>query len=121
MLDGRLRGWRMSNEEELNRPKESEEHIANEIKSSLTKERIKEFSYRNLAPLYAGEGMKLCGRLIEAKEGSGSQNNERRYELWIENEEGAVAVRGIAKTVVSKSIPVRAKQIVRRVKARQNA
>ncbi|KAL9062638.1 MAG: hypothetical protein Q9157_008752 [Trypethelium eluteriae] len=55
---------------------------------------IKEIEYRNLAPLYATEEMKVCGREIEdnGKEG-------RKFELWVEGVEGGMSVRGVAKVV----------------------
>ncbi|KAI9718891.1 MAG: hypothetical protein M1812_003775 [Candelaria pacifica] len=47
---------------------------------------ISDISYRNLAPLYAEEEMKLCGREV----------NEGKYELWAETPAGGYAVRGTA-------------------------
>ena len=44
--------------------------------------------YRNLAPLFVGEPVKLCGREVPGAEG--------RYEVWAETPEGGVAVRGVA-------------------------
>lgn len=51
-------------------------------------ERIKSIEYRNLAPLYAEEEMKVCGRK--------KMNGE--YEMWVEGKEGGLAVRGIVRT-----------------------
>jgi hydroxyacyl-ACP dehydratase HTD2-like protein with hotdog domain len=51
-------------------------------------EDITEIEYRNLAPLYAEEEMRVCGRA----RGDGS------YDLWIEGRDGGYAVKGIAKT-----------------------
>ncbi|KAI9677639.1 MAG: hypothetical protein M1817_006594 [Caeruleum heppii] len=48
---------------------------------------IRHFEYRNLAPLYAGEEMRLCGREV----------GEKAYEMWIENGEGGYAVKGMAR------------------------
>lgn len=45
---------------------------------------IQSIEYRNLAPLYAEEKMKICG-----KERKGGE-----YEMWIEGKEGGLAVRG---------------------------
>ncbi|KAJ9642878.1 hypothetical protein H2199_004399 [Coniosporium tulheliwenetii] len=52
--------------------------------------RIHSIDYRNLAPLYAEEPLKLCGRKMEPG----------KYEIWAETPEGGIAVRGIAKTDV---------------------
>lgn len=53
---------------------------------------IKEIEYRNLAPLYATEEMRVCGREMEenGKEG-------KKFELWVEGIEGGMSVRGVAK------------------------
>ena len=61
-------------------------HLAN---NGSRGERVKEIEYRNLAPLYAGEEMRVCGR--EGKE-SGA------WEVWVEGSGGGLAVRGIART-----------------------
>lgn len=53
-------------------------------------ERIKSIEYRNLAPLYAEEEMKVCGR----------KKTNGEYEMWVEGKEGGLAVRGIVKTKV---------------------
>ncbi|MCJ1351150.1 MAG: hypothetical protein MMC33_001132 [Icmadophila ericetorum] len=46
---------------------------------------IKEIEYRNLAPLYAEEMMRICGR----------KNGEGKYEVWIEGKYGGLAVKGV--------------------------
>ncbi len=55
---------------------------------------ILSFRYRNLAPLYAGEPMRLCGRRrvggVEGRRGRES------YEMWVEGPDGGIAVRGVA-------------------------
>lgn len=58
------------------------------LKTLEPPERVLSFDYRNLAPLYANEPLKLCGRKVE----------EGKYELWAETPEGGVAVKGIART-----------------------
>ena len=55
-------------------------------------EYIEEIEYRNLAPLYADEEMKVCGR----------RKKEDAWELWIEGKDGRLAVRGLAKTRILK-------------------
>ena len=49
---------------------------------------IEEIEYRNLAPLYAEESMKVCGRPLE----------DGKWELWIEGRDGGLAVRATVKT-----------------------
>ena len=46
------------------------------------------FDYRNLAPLYAEEELKVCI----------SKDNEKedKYDIWIEGKEGGYAVKGSA-------------------------
>jgi hydroxyacyl-ACP dehydratase HTD2-like protein with hotdog domain len=60
---------------------------------------IYNFTYRNLAPLYSGEEMKVC-----LKKSVGNDNGDERsgqldgtpYEVWIEGKDGSLAVRGKA-------------------------
>lgn len=49
---------------------------------------IESIEYRNLAPLYAEEEMKICGK----------KRKDGEYEMWIEGKEGGLAVRGAVKT-----------------------
>lgn len=56
-------------------------------------EHIEEIEYRNSAPLYADEKMRVCGR----------RKKENEWELWIEGKRGRIAVRGLAKTRVIKN------------------
>ena len=51
--------------------------------------KVEEIEYRNLAPLYAGEEMRVCGR-------EGKESGE--WEVWIEGSGGGLAVRGVART-----------------------
>lgn len=46
------------------------------------------FDYRNLAPLYANEELKICIKKDTDK--------EDRYDVWIEGKEGGYAVKGSA-------------------------
>jgi hydroxyacyl-ACP dehydratase HTD2-like protein with hotdog domain len=55
-------------------------------------ERIKDFSYRNLAPLYAEEEMRVCLR----KDGTDRGASEERYDVWIEGKAGGYSVKGSA-------------------------
>ncbi|MCJ1472970.1 hypothetical protein MMC13_001619 [Lambiella insularis] len=52
------------------------------------KEQITEIEYRNLAPLYADEPMRVCVR----------RKKEGEWEVWIEGRDGGYAVKGVAKT-----------------------
>ena len=52
-------------------------------------EMVQEIEYRNLAPLYAEEPLKVCGRVEDER--------SRNLELWIENAAGGYSVRGLAK------------------------
>ncbi|PQE16669.1 prephenate dehydratase protein [Rutstroemia sp. NJR-2017a BBW] len=52
---------------------------------------IKQFDYRNLAPLYVNEELRVCMVCVGRK-----TDNEHKYEVWIEGEEGGYAVKGSA-------------------------
>ncbi|KAK1466792.1 hypothetical protein CMEL01_10785 [Colletotrichum melonis] len=54
---------------------------------------VRWYGYRNLAPLYCGREMTLCLREKEASEG------ERKWDVWIEGDDGGMAVKGTATTV----------------------
>ena len=60
-------------------------HVAKEDAGAV----VKEIEYRNLALLYAGEEMRVCGR-------EGKQSGE--WEVWVQGRGGGLAVRGVAKT-----------------------
>jgi len=51
-------------------------------------EMITFFAYRNLAPLYAQEEMRVCLRR--------DREDRKRYEVWIEGKTGGYAVKGSA-------------------------
>ena len=51
---------------------------------------VDRIEYRNLAPLYAEEPMKICGRPLE----------DGKWELWIEGRDGGLAVRATARTIL---------------------
>lgn len=48
--------------------------------------------YRNVAPLYAGEAMKVCLKL-SANE---SDASKKKWHVWVEGPEGGLAVKGTA-------------------------
>lgn len=52
------------------------------------REEVEYVEYRNLAPLYTDEIMKLCGRRKE----------EGKWEVWVEGPDGGVKVRGVVRT-----------------------
>ncbi len=53
---------------------------------------VKSLNYRNVAPLYAGEQMKVCLRRTKA------EGDELGWDVWIEGPEGGLAVKGRAVT-----------------------
>lgn len=69
------------------------------------KSRIAEIEYRNLAPLYCDEPVKLCGRKSpdngNGNAGKGRGEGEGKYELWVETPEGGLAVKGTAYTTTT--------------------
>jgi len=56
--------------------------------SGKGKEVVERVEYRNLAPLYAAEKMRVCGR----------KTGEGKWEVWAETPEGGVAVRSVIRT-----------------------
>ena len=56
------------------------------------REVIRAVEYRNLAPLYAEEEMKICIKRKEKVAGSGS------WDVWIEGRDGGYCVKGIVRT-----------------------
>ena len=51
---------------------------------------IQEIQYKNLIPLFVDEKMRICG-----KPQSGTEGN---WDVWIENKDGGLAVRGTVQT-----------------------
>ncbi|KAF7186212.1 Mesaconyl-C(4)-CoA hydratase [Pseudocercospora fuligena] len=49
---------------------------------------IRSIEYRNTAPLYCGEQAKFCGK----------RTDEKKWEVWAENPQGGIAVKGRVKT-----------------------
>ena len=54
-----------------------------------------ELEYRNLAPLYVDEEMKICGRQVNGKD----------WEVWIEGPDGGYAVKGVVRTMSRADLP----------------
>ncbi|KAH6636151.1 hypothetical protein F5144DRAFT_628227 [Chaetomium tenue] len=61
---------------------------------------VKSLSYRNLAPLYVNEEMKVCLRRINTEEAG-----QLRWDVWIEGPEGGIAVKGSAITTPAGGAP----------------
>jgi 3-methylfumaryl-CoA hydratase len=59
-------------------------------KELMKEEHIGSFEYKCLAPLYVNHQMNLCGRKLQNIKGNDV------YELWITNEKGHLAVKGLA-------------------------
>ncbi|KAF2184567.1 hypothetical protein K469DRAFT_633297 [Zopfia rhizophila CBS 207.26] len=62
--------------------------LNNHLKTHHPTQTIQSIDYRNLAPLYCSEQMRLCGR----------KKDDRTYELWVEGPTGGMAVKGTART-----------------------
>jgi hydroxyacyl-ACP dehydratase HTD2-like protein with hotdog domain len=61
--------------------------VENHVKSQG--KRIASIDYRNLAPLYCSEAVKLCAR----------ESGDNKFEVWAETPDGGVAVKGSAVVV----------------------
>lgn len=60
------------------------------LRSQLkAQERIRSIDYRNIAPLYVGEPLSICMR--PQKDDAGQ---EQKWDVWIENNEGGLSVKG---------------------------
>ncbi|KAG1465338.1 hypothetical protein G6F46_003751 [Rhizopus delemar] len=59
-------------------------------KELIKEEHIGSFEYKCLAPLYVNHQINLCGRKLQNRKGNDG------YELWITNEKGYLAVKGLA-------------------------
>lgn len=57
--------------------------------------RIEHISYRNLAPLYAEEEMKIC---VRRKGNDLDKEGDLTWDVWIEGSDGGYAVKGTVKT-----------------------
>ncbi|KAK3357647.1 HotDog domain-containing protein [Lasiosphaeria hispida] len=60
---------------------------------------VESIDYRNLAPLYVDEELKVC--LREMGQGTIATPRERRWQVWIEGPDGELAVKGTATTVTT--------------------
>jgi hypothetical protein len=71
------------------------EGLANGFSAALSS-----IEYRNLAPLFAEEKLRLCLRKIGEGPADLESVQEIVYEVWCEGPEGGLAVRGTAKVLV---------------------
>ncbi|KAL7818481.1 hypothetical protein V8C26DRAFT_396397 [Trichoderma gracile] len=56
---------------------------------------VKSIVYRNYAPLYVGEEMKVCVKPAKrSAAGSEQQEEEEEWDVWVEGPEGGLAVKG---------------------------
>lgn len=62
--------------------------------------RVDHFEYRNLAPLFVGEDLTVCGKPTKSGE-QGRGEGEGTWDVWIEGPDGGLAVRGTAKMAKS--------------------
>jgi hydroxyacyl-ACP dehydratase HTD2-like protein with hotdog domain len=61
------------------------------------KKHVKNFSYKNLAPLYVDEPMKICIRkILTKKETYTTRVRKESYRIWIEGKDEQLAARGTA-------------------------
>lgn len=63
--------------------------LRSELEKKDAHESIKALEYRNLAPVYAEEQMKICGR---------KKREDGLWEVWVEGGDGGVKVRGVVRT-----------------------
>ena len=57
--------------------------------------RIQQIDYRNLAPLYVREPMRVC---VRKNEKSGSSDGTQNWDVWVENKDGSLSIRATAIT-----------------------
>ncbi|KAI1804393.1 hypothetical protein F4811DRAFT_520424 [Daldinia bambusicola] len=59
-------------------------------------EKIRKIDYRNLAPLYVNEPMRVCVRYSGDGGEESTGGNLRKWEVWVEDRDGGLSVRGTA-------------------------
>ncbi|KAI1771355.1 HotDog domain-containing protein [Hypoxylon cercidicola] len=64
-------------------------------------EKVYKIDYRNLAPLYVNEPLRVCLRQIGREDGSVGGGKSRRWEVWVEGQDGGLSVRGTAMSLGS--------------------
>ncbi|KAI9742030.1 MAG: hypothetical protein M1834_000419 [Cirrosporium novae-zelandiae] len=73
-------------------------HLSSLHPDSASRPAIREVSYRNIAPMYCGEELRVCVREKEGDNGNG--NGDRcggAWEIWCEGADGGVKVKGRAR------------------------
>jgi len=70
------------------------------LQARAAPERIASVEYRNLAPLYAGEPLRLCGKEVR-RVGDAEGGGRGRWDVWVETPEGAVALKGTVRTEIA--------------------
>ncbi|KAI0382855.1 hypothetical protein F5Y04DRAFT_252465 [Hypomontagnella monticulosa] len=61
-------------------------------------EKVRNINYRNVAPLYVNQPLRVCVRLISSG-GDFAEGNPRRWEVWVEGQDGGLKVKGTAYTL----------------------
>ena len=69
--------------------------LRNELKVKGRDEVIKGVEYRNLAPVYAEEVVRICGR---------EKGEDGSWEVWVEGKDGGMKVRGVVRTGPSEEV-----------------
>lgn len=60
---------------------------------------IRKFDYRNIAPLYANEELKVCvHRNAQDPNRDGQRRGFSKWDVWVENSRGSICARGTAIT-----------------------
>ena len=79
------------NSEEVSKDPQVDE---NKVKKAMVPKKwvLQSFQYRNIAPAYAGEQMRVCGSLIKRD----NADETRTYQLWIQGPEGNLCMKGTA-------------------------
>ncbi|KAK3940500.1 hypothetical protein QBC46DRAFT_288199 [Diplogelasinospora grovesii] len=74
----------------------------NQIKQQEGVGVVRSIDYRNLAPLYVGDEIRVCVKKQSNTKGGGGENEKKnRWNVWIEGPGGRLAVKGTAVTVAT--------------------
>lgn len=66
---------------------------------------IQSMEYRNLSPLYVNEPLRVCVRKGDKNDSSDIQ----KWDVWVENKDGSLSIRGTALTSSRKGSPYQSK------------
>lgn len=58
---------------------------------------VQRLEYRNVAPLYAGEELRVCLREKTGRQDP-EEEGQRKWDVWVEGKDGGMAVKGTATT-----------------------